>query len=149
MKSKMNDLALSQVEKRLAFLRKSKEHASISTGWIRLIREAMGMTLKDLAKRADLSVPTVSQSEKREIEGKVTLTTLNKLADALECELVYSLVPKKTIKKTIEDSARKKAAECLDEAGLHMKIEAQGVTGGMSERVERLVKKLIEKGDVW
>ena len=113
------------------------------------MRKAMGMSLTELSKLVNLSVPTISQAEKREVEGKVTISTLKKLAQAMECDFVYSFVPKKSVTETILDKAREKARMRLDEAGLHMKLEAQGVEGNMEERVERLALKFIENGDVW
>lgn len=149
MKVDLNSLAHTQIDKRLDTLREMKSKSSVAHGWIKYIRKAMGMTLNDLGELTGLSGRTIAQAEKREVEGKVTLATLKKMAEAMECELVYALIPKKSVKETIENKARAKAIERLNEAGLHMKLEAQDVTGDLNERVERLARKLIANGDVW
>jgi predicted DNA-binding mobile mystery protein A len=149
MKTHFDDVTLSQISRRIEEIRKSQVQASIRGGWISYMRNALGLTLSDLSKLLGQSIPTVAQAEKREVEGKITLQTLEKIAEAMECELVYSFVPKKEIKTFIKDKAREKATKSLMEADLHMKLENQKVEGEMNERIERLAKKLIEKGDIW
>jgi predicted DNA-binding mobile mystery protein A len=149
MKVDLNSLAYAQIDKRLDAIREIKNKSSVTNGWIKYIRRAMGMTLNELGELTGLSARTIAQAEKREVEGKVTLGTLKKMAKAMECDLVYSLVPKKSVKQTIQDKARDKAIERLNEAGLHMKLEAQEVSGDFKDRVERLANKLIANGDVW
>lgn len=149
MKTHFDEVTLSQISRRVEAIRQTKEQASIRGGWIQYMRNALGLTLNDLAKRVGLSLPTVAQAEKREVEGKITIQTLERMAEAMECELVYSFVPKKEIKTFIYEKAREKATKSLMDADLHMKLENQKVEGQMNERIERLAKKLIEKGDIW
>ncbi|MBT3984303.1 MAG: mobile mystery protein A [Bacteriovoracaceae bacterium] len=149
MKINLNSLTQSQIERRLDSIRETKGKTVVSKGWIQYIRKAMGLTIEELAKLTGLSARTVAQAQSREVEGKITLSTLKKMADAMECDLVYSLIPKKSVTETIKNKAREKARKRLAEAGLHMKLEDQGVEGAMEERVERLALKLIENGDVW
>jgi predicted DNA-binding mobile mystery protein A len=113
------------------------------------MRHALGITLKDLSNLLSITPANVAQAEKREIEGKVSISTLRKMAEAMECELVYSFVPKKEIRMLIHDKAFDKALKTLRHADLHMKLENQKVTVDENERAERLAKKLIEKGDIW
>jgi predicted DNA-binding mobile mystery protein A len=149
MKSHFDEVTLTQISRRVEELRKSKDIAHVRGGWISYMRSALGMTLSDLSRRVGLSLPTVAQAEKREAEGKVTLSTLKKLAEAMECDLVYSFVPKKELKTFIHEKAYEKATKSLIDADLHMKLENQKVDGAMEERINRLAKKLIEKGDIW
>lgn len=94
----LDQLALDQVERRLKPLRQHMGNTRLRTGWVHYMRTALGMSLKNLAQRAGISVPTAAQSEKRENQGKVTLETLRKMAAAMDCELVYAFVPKKTFR---------------------------------------------------
>jgi predicted DNA-binding mobile mystery protein A len=149
MKAHFDDVALSQVSRRVEEIRKSKDKTSVRGGWINYMRVALGLTLSDLSKIVGLTVATVSQAEKREVEGKITLANLKKMAEAMDCDLVYSFVPRKEIKTFINDKAREKAMKSLMDADLHMKLENQKVDGAMEERINRLAKKLIEKGDIW
>ncbi len=144
-----NELSLSQIERRLDSLRAVKDKAQVKDGWIKFMRNALGLTLNDLSKLVSLSRIRIIQAERREIEGKVTIATLKKMAEAMDCDLVYAFVPKKDIKTTIYDKAFEKARKTLGLADLHMKLEDQKVEGDEKERIERLAKKFIEKGDIW
>lgn len=144
-----NELTLSQIDRRFEALRSMKEKSEVREGWIKFMRNALGMTINDLAKLLSLSRMRVMQAERGEIEGKVTITTLKKMAEAMDCDLVYSFVPKKDIRTTIHDKAVAKATGILETAELHMKLENQAVSGNKKERINRLAKKLIEDGDIW
>jgi len=74
-------------------------------GWIREIREALGMSTRQLARLAKMNVSTVSNLEHSERRGTVKLASLRKLAKALHCELVYALVPSKTLERILRDRA--------------------------------------------
>lgn len=144
-----NELKMTQIQTRLDSLKSLKDLAKVHPGWISYMRDALGMTLKNLAKILDVSIPTVAQSERREMEGKVSLETLRKMATAMECEFIYAFVPKKDLKTTLEKKAFEKASSILKSADTHMTLEDQKVEGDINKRIERLAKKLLEKGDVW
>lgn len=145
----LNETAFNQINRRLESIRDIKEKASVRDGWIKYMRSALGLTLSDLGKLASLSPASVAQAERREVEGQVSMSTLKKMAEAMDCELVYAIVPKKEIKSLIHDRALEKARKSLSIADLHMKLENQEVEGNKDERIERLAKKFIEKGDIW
>lgn len=144
-----NELTLNQIDRRLEGLRAVKDKSKVREGWIKFMRNALGMTINDLANILSLSRIRVMQAERGEIEGKVTIATLKKMAEAMDCELVYSFIPKKDIRTTIHDKAMAKATDIISSAELHMKLEDQSVGGNKKERIERLAKKLIESGDIW
>src|SRR5216683_882120 len=67
-------------------------------GWIRAIREALGMSAPQLARRARIkAAQSIKDMQKDEVDGTIRLQTLEKIANALECDLVYALVPRKPI----------------------------------------------------
>lgn len=145
----LDPLALIQIERRLRSLRKQIENTQIRTGWIRYIRTALGMSMKTLAKKAKSTVSTIAQSEKREAQGKVTLETLRKMAEAMDCEFIYAIVPRIEIQSILMGKAQVKAKKILSKANTHMSLEDQEVRQSMGERVNRLAEKLIKDGDVW
>ncbi len=144
-----NKLTISQIDRKIKPLRLALASAKVQPGWIRYMRNALGMKLKDLAKLTGLSVPTVAQSERREAQGKVTLETLNKIARAMECDFIYAFVPKTKIKTFLEKKATEKAQKILQIADTHMTLEDQKVSVAIKERVASLAEQLLEKGDVW
>lgn len=142
-------LSLKQATRRTSQLRALKEPARVSRGWIRFMRESLGMTFKNLGARARLGIPTVQQAERNEVAGKITLNSLRQLAEAMECELVYAFVPKLPLEKTIEAAARAKAERLLQVADTHMTLENQKVDRALEERVKQLASALLDKGDIW
>src|SRR5688500_427059 len=73
-------------------------------GWIRTIRMAIGMSAVQLAKRLDISRQSMAEIEKREADGSITLNTLRTVANAMDMDVHYILIPKKgTLEKLIND----------------------------------------------
>lgn len=142
-------LAVVQVNRRLKALRNMLPAASVRPGWIRYMRQSLNMTLKQLAKRTELSLPSVAQAERGEATGRATISTLKKMAKAMECEFVYAFVPKTDIDELMKQAAHAKAKRSLATADVHMTLEDQRVEQTFQERVERLANKLLEKGDIW
>jgi predicted DNA-binding mobile mystery protein A len=144
------NLALRQIERRLEALRPLLTETTAHHGWVRYMRRALGMSTKVLAERAGLALSTVSQTEHRELEGRVSVRTLRRLAAAMDCELVYAIVPKQSLSEAIMQQARSKARAALGKADTHMMLEDQRVTDPpLDERIEQLAERLIERGDIW
>ncbi|KHD87662.1 MAG: hypothetical protein OM95_12995 [Bdellovibrio sp. ArHS] len=100
-------------------------------GWVRAIREALGMTTSQLAERMQIQQSGVTMLEQREVAKTVTLETLQRAARAMNCELVYALVPKESLEKTVDDQAQKAAQQLLRRTTHTMDLEMQSV--GASE----------------
>lgn len=137
--------ARKQLDKRLNALRNSDALARPSRGWIKAIREALGMTSAQLGKRLGVSQPTATGYEKAEMSGSITLRSLERAAHALDCRLVYALVPRKPLEELAEERARMLAKKRLRAIGHSMALEDQRVEDS-DERahLERLVRQLLE-----
>lgn len=145
----MDKLTLKNAENRRAEILKVISFMKVRPGWIKYIRSVLGMTLKDLAKLTGLSLSTIAQSERREAQGKVTIDTLNKIADAMGCEFVYAFVPREKISSTMQRKAREKAKRVILKADTHMTLEDQKVKEDLDARIANLAEKLLEKGNIW
>src|ERR1017187_1256120 len=97
-------------------------------GWIKAIREALGMSTAQLAKRLGVKQPSVVALEQSEAKGTMELATLRRVADALDCTLVYALVPNKPLEATVRDRARTFARRRLQPVEHSMLLEDQKVT---------------------
>lgn len=75
-------------------------------GWIKAIRQALGMTTAQLAKRMGVRQPSVVALEQSEIRSTIALATLRRAAEALDCTLVYALIPNKPLEITVRERAR-------------------------------------------
>lgn len=83
------------------------------SGWLRAIRDALGMTAAQLGARLGITPTSVFEMERREADGTVTLKTLEKAAEAIGCKLVYALVPDESLEATVQRRARKLATRQL------------------------------------
>jgi predicted DNA-binding mobile mystery protein A len=97
------------------------------------MREALGMTTRQMAGRLNVSQPRILQIEKAEYAGTVTLNTLRDAANAMGCDLVYAVVPRKSIPEVLEERADKRARETLKPVLHTMALEAQALTPEASD----------------
>lgn len=74
-------------------------------GWIKAVREALGMTTAQLATRLGIKQPTLVAIEQSEAKSSIELATLRRVAEALDCTLVYALVPRRPLDATIRERA--------------------------------------------
>src|ERR1700722_10624100 len=100
----MND-AIRHLDKRFTALRPLTKSARPPKGWLRAIRDALGMTTAQFGRRLGVSQPRIVELEQSEVTGGVTLHTLQRAAEALGCRLVYALVPDRPLAETVRDPA--------------------------------------------
>jgi predicted DNA-binding mobile mystery protein A len=108
--------------------RKLEPVARPERGWIRAIREALGMTTGQFAKRLGVAQPRVAALERAEAEDVVTLKTLRNAAAALDCTLVYVFVPNQPLEKMVKDRAAQLADHQLALTNQTMSLENQAVS---------------------
>lgn len=113
-----------------------------SKGWIHEIRNALGMSMQDLAFRLGVIKQRIDRIEKDEVKGKVTLETMQKTAEALGCDFVYYLVPKTSLQNHLEQRAHEVARELVLGTNQSMALEKQTLSG---ESVKILLEEMKEK----
>ena len=141
-----------QLDRRLSTLGSIEALTRPPRGWVKAIREALGMTTAQLGKRMGVSQPRAVTLEKAEAKGAITLESLERAAHALDCRLVYALVPRQSFEAMVEARARKLANKMLAATSHTMVLEAQGVEQSEEdEQLERLVRQIIEKAgsELW
>jgi predicted DNA-binding mobile mystery protein A len=122
-----------------------REEIKPPSGWIRAVRNALGITTRQLAQRIGVKHAAITQFETKEAEGKVTLETLEKLARAMRCKLVYAIVPESSFKSLEEilNHQAELAARAINARVDHtMRLEKQGIA---PEQSNELVRELAEK----
>ena len=97
-------------------------------GWIRAVRNALGMSGRQLAERMGVTKQRTSFIEMQEIDGTVTLNTMRKAAEALDCVFVYSLVTRTSLEQTIRNRAKQVATKRLARASHTMGLENQALS---------------------
>lgn len=116
-----------------------------SGGWLRAIRQALGMTTRQLAGAVGVTQAAVVDAERTEAKGDITLATLRRYAAALDCELVYALVPKRSLKEVVEERADRIARDQVSRVRHSMALEEQSTGKGQAQRqIADLRRKLLE-----
>jgi len=145
MRPEFRTLRLQQLERSLQPFSAAREVTRPPKGWIRALREASGTTLREFAQHMRSSLPLAAQFEKSEAEYRITLKSLRRAADALGCELVYALVPKRgSVRDLMEGRAKQEATNDVLAVEHTMALENQAV-GRVKEKIEEEAKRLLKK----
>ena len=144
--SSFNRLVSEQLDESLQPFRSAAGTPRPQKGWARAVREALGMSAEQLARRVGVSRETIATLEGSEARGTITLASLDKLARGLGCRVVYALVPEDGA--PLEGVRRKRALELarkqLARVSHTMKLEAQGLAPERERRqLERLADELL------
>ena len=135
-----------QLDKRLSSMQNMELFMRPPRGWLKAIREALGMTTAQLGRRLGVVQSRVVAIEQAETKGTITLNSLEKAAQALNCRLVYALLPRQPLEDIVEQRASLLAKSRLKSTGHTMTLEAQGVDAtDESEQLKRLIQQLVEK----
>lgn len=135
-----------QLDKRLSSKQNMELFVRPPRGWLKAIREALGMTTAQLGRRLGVVQSRVVAIEQAEAKGTITLNSLEKAAQALDCRLVYALMPRQPLEDIVEQRASLLAKSRLKSTGHTMTLEAQGVDAtDESEQLKRLIRQLVEK----
>ena len=111
-------------------------------GWIKAVREALGMTTEQLGKRLCIKQPTLVAIEQSEVKGSIELATLRRVAGALDCTLVYALVPNKPLEVAVRERARAFLRKRRAPIEHSMLLEDQSVKGKDAEaRLDEIVRE--------
>lgn len=138
-------LARKHLDRRLGSLRDSAAHAKPPKGWLRAMRDALGMTTRQFAQRLGVSQPTAFNLEQSEMRETISLKRLREAAEALDCTLVYALVPRKPLSELVEDRARALADAQLARLHHTMSLEDQALSPqDLAAERERLTRAFLE-----
>src|SRR5262245_1779258 len=113
-RSRVTKQARSVLDHRFEEIRPVARFAPPMRGWINAIRQALGMSSSQLARRLGVKQPTVSEMEKSELRGTIQLSTLRRAAEALDCTLIYALVPNRPLDTMVRERARLVARRQLE-----------------------------------
>ena len=138
-----------RLDERFKEMRPVKRFAVPARGWIKAIREGLGMSSAQLAKRLRISQPSVTNMEQSEAKGTIELATLRRVAEALDCSLIYALVPNKPLEMTVQGRALALARRRLAAIGHSMALEDQAVDARETEaQIDELIRT-ISPGRLW
>ncbi|WP_241023643.1 mobile mystery protein A [Paraburkholderia sp. Ac-20340] len=148
----MRQLRLEQIQASLEVYKDLISRRPPPRGWLKAIRESLGLTERQQASKLGMTGPSLHKSELAEAEERITLGQLRKLADGLDCELVYALVPRKPLTQVVEDRARSIALEEVSGVAHTMSLEDQRpATERLRKQVEQRTAELLRGrwSDLW
>ncbi|MDR6193320.1 mobile mystery protein A [Siphonobacter sp. SORGH_AS_0500] len=121
-------------------------------GWIKLLRDALGMSTTQLAKRVGIDQSRISRLEHAEIDGDLKLSSLKKIAEGLNLRFVYGFVPKDSFEQVVKEQAQKIAKKRMDRVNHTMRLEEQELSvEEKAKAFDDLVQKILleDAKDFW
>jgi predicted DNA-binding mobile mystery protein A len=147
---KRNQRSRRALDRQMAAYRPLATRSRPVLGWIRATRDALGMSGADLALRMGVAQPNIAQLEKSETNRTIQLDTLRRAATAMDCTLVYALVPNGSLDEIVRRRARAVAERELAATDQSMRLEAQVPPTELREDlVEDLAERLIDTRRLW
>jgi len=137
---KKQKLILEQIDRKILQFKKLEDLTIPSTGWVYAIRQALGMSLRQLGNKMGITPQSVKEIEEREKNGSISLNVLKQFGKCLDLKLVYGFVPKlESLDDIIEKRAMELAKEIVSRTSISMKLEDQ------ENNPKRIKKAIIEK----
>jgi predicted DNA-binding mobile mystery protein A len=119
-----------------------------TTGWIRTIRDALGMTAEQLGHRMGITGASVRSIESKERDLGVRLASLQKAAEAMDCTLVYAFVPNSSLEQTVKTQATHILNQQVATVRQTMALEDQ--TASLSESdLEKQLERILKSRNLW
>lgn len=146
MKNNFSELKLRQLDAALASWRSADLPPRPPSGWIKAIREGLGMAATHLAARLGVTTSTVTRLETSEADDTISLATLRRAAEALGCELHYALVPKQSLADTLQNRALVLARRQMASVSHTMALEAQTTSQDMVKAQTQALADNLLKG---
>ena len=145
MRDEYRDLRRQQLERSLKPFVKAKHEPRPQRGWLRAIREGLGLSLENVAQKARDTRQHILRFEVAEANDKITLNSLKRVAAAMDCELVYAIVPKSgTLTELAEARARDQAREDVLDVENTMALENQA-PGNVEKLIDDETKRRLKK----
>lgn len=136
------------LDRRLIPLGPAGRFAVPRLGWIRAIRDALGMTAAELATRIGVTGASVRAMEETEVTGGIRLSTLRRAAEAMDCTLVYAFIPKESLESTVDQQARRVLRSQMHRSRQTMALEDQAEETA-SAVTDAQLHAILDSGRLW
>ena len=143
------------IEKKINPWKKLRTEKRPPSGWLKAVRGALGINTRQLAKRCGVQHSSILKIEKSEVQDKASIESLKKIASAMNCQLVYAIVPKteyNSLEEIINHQTQLLAHELIKKADHTMQLEAQGISSKeIKSQTRKLANELKDKMDprIW
>ena len=131
-----------QLDKKLDSLKAFASSGVPKQGWIKTVREALGLSARQLGEKAGIDQSRISRLENAEKDGSLKLSSLQKIAKGLNMRFVYGFVSEDTLEEMVRAQAKKIALKRLKRLNNTMRLEKQGLS---SEEQKKALEDMIEQ----
>lgn len=108
------------------------------------------MSGQELAARVGVRQQTIHDIERSEQRRTIRLNTLARAADAMDCDLVYAIVPRASLDESVRSRARRKAADHLGSIAHHSRLEDQAIGDEETEAMlDDLAERFTDRRGLW
>lgn len=136
-------LVLEQIDRKILKLKKAQNLSLPSSGWVFALRQALGMSLRQLGKRMGITPQSVKEIEEREKSGTISINVLKQVGNSLGLKLIYGFIPEgKSLEEMIDKRAIELAREIVSRTSISMKLEDQG---NSSKRIKKAITEKAEE----
>jgi predicted DNA-binding mobile mystery protein A len=123
---KKQKLIMEQLDSKILQLKKIENIVIPSSGWVYSIRQALGMSLRQLGNRIGITPQSVKEIEEREQNETISIKVLRHFGKSLNLKLIYGFIPQSgTLEDIIEKRAYEIATEIVNRTSVSMKLEDQ------------------------
>ena len=145
-----NSIPRQRLDQRLSSMKPASRYCPPPKGWIRALRDALGMSATQLGRRMGVKAQSVAGIEKSEAAGSIRLNTIRKAAEALDCVVVYALMPRSSLQDMVQRRARELAHKEFAQIAHTMDLEAQGLSKEeREEHIETYIRNHLRERDLW
>ena len=139
-------VVLKQLDQQLSALKALRAEVMPSEGWVRTLRKALGITVKQFAKRLRVDPSRVVKIETSELEGAVALRTMHQVAEQLHCHFAYQFIPKTGLEEYVRNRAKALAQAAIKRTAHTMDLESQSVEQQWLEaQLVEMTQSLLQK----
>ncbi|MCE2519787.1 MAG: mobile mystery protein A [Alphaproteobacteria bacterium] len=139
-----------RLDQRFSSMKPETRYRPPPKGWVRAVRDALGMSGAQLGRRMGVTAQSVADLEKSEASGTIQLNTLRRVAEALDCVVVYALLPRSSLEDMVQGRAREIARKELVRIAHTMDLEARGLSQEeREEQIETFIRDHLRERDLW
>jgi predicted DNA-binding mobile mystery protein A len=136
------------LDRRLIPMGPTSRYAPPRLGWIRAVRDALGMSAANLAIRMGVSGASVRSLEENEMAGGIRLSSLQRAATAMDCALVYAFIPNESLQETVRRQAQWVLQQQIRRVNQTMALEAQEAETLQTSR-EAQLQQIVGSRQLW
>lgn len=137
------------LDKKLGVFQPALQHQPPAKGWIRALRDSIGLSSAQLGNALGVRSQSVDDMEKAEVGGGISLDTLRRVGRAMDCTLVYALVPNSSLEAMVATRAEALARPAIAGVSHTMALEDQQVGGKLQQQIADYIEDHISERDLW